>query len=162
MNNSELESILKNESLDVLQKIYDYMAEDLSLISEQDKLNLENVNNEMEEKFKILKQEFKTLDESKKNNISKVINDKAYNNTKITTATAPKAWRQYFIAFPDSYGWVMKNAKDGNNIDCTVSKAGNVTITYGSGDTAVDVVHRVYYINNAADYGTLKISWTLA
>ena len=38
MNNSELESILKNESLDVLQKIYDYMAEDLSLISEQDKL----------------------------------------------------------------------------------------------------------------------------
>lgn len=45
MNNSELESILKNESLDVLQKIYDYMAEDLSLISEQDKLNLENVNN---------------------------------------------------------------------------------------------------------------------
>ena len=75
MNNSELESILKNESLDVLQKIYDYMAEDLSLISEQDKLNLENVNNEMEEKFKILKQEFKTLDESKKNNISKVISE---------------------------------------------------------------------------------------
>ena len=41
------------------------MAEDLSLISEQDKLNLENVNNEMEEKSAILKQEFKTLDESK-------------------------------------------------------------------------------------------------
>lgn len=75
MNNSELESILKNESLDVLQKIYDYMAEDLSLISEQDKLNLENVNNEMEEKSAILKQEFKTLDESKKNNISKVLSE---------------------------------------------------------------------------------------
>lgn len=96
------------------------------------------------------------------NNISKVVGEKAYNNTKIITATAPKAWRQYFIAFPDSYGWTMKNAKDGNNIDCTVSKAGNVTITYGSGDTAIDVVYRVYYINNAADYGTLKISWTLA
>lgn len=75
MNNSKLESILKNESLDVLQKIYDYMAEDLSLISEQDKLNLKNVNNEMEEEFKILKQEFKILDESKKNNISKVLSE---------------------------------------------------------------------------------------
>lgn len=75
MNNSELESILKNESLDLLQKIYDYMAEDLSLISEQDKFNLENVNNEMEEKFAILKQEFEALDESKKNNISKVISE---------------------------------------------------------------------------------------
>lgn len=73
MNNSELESILKNESLDILQKIYDYMAEDLSLISEQDKLSLEKINNEMEEKFAILKQEFKTFDESKKNNISKVL-----------------------------------------------------------------------------------------
>ena len=40
MNNSELESILKNESLDILKKIYDYTAEDLSLISEQDKVNL--------------------------------------------------------------------------------------------------------------------------
>lgn len=75
MNNSELESILKNEPLDVLQKIYDYMAEDLSLISEQDKLNLENVNNKMEEKSAILKQEFKTLDEGKKNNISKVLSE---------------------------------------------------------------------------------------
>ncbi len=71
MNNSELESILKNESLDVLQKIYDYMAEELSLISEQDKVCLEKINNEMEEKFKILKQKFKILDESKNNNIQK-------------------------------------------------------------------------------------------
>lgn len=78
MNNNELESILKNESLDVLQKIYDYMAEDLSLISEQDKLSLEKINNEMEEKFTILKQEFKTLDESKKNNISKVLSKYIY------------------------------------------------------------------------------------
>ena len=55
-----------NESLDVSQKIYDYMAEDLSLIREQDKVRFEKINNEMEEKFKILKQEFKILDESKK------------------------------------------------------------------------------------------------
>ncbi len=75
MNNSELESILKKESLDVLQKIYDYMAEDLSLISEQDKIRLEKINNEIEEKFKILKQEFKILDENKKNNISKVLSE---------------------------------------------------------------------------------------
>lgn len=75
MNNSELESILKNESLDILKKIYDYTAEDLSLISEQDKVNLEKINNEMEEKFAILKQEFKALNKSKKNNISKVISE---------------------------------------------------------------------------------------
>lgn len=56
----------------------------------------------------------------------------------------------------------MSNAKDGNNIDCTVRQAADVTITYGSGDTAVDVVYNVFYINNAADYGTLKITWTLA
>lgn len=56
----------------------------------------------------------------------------------------------------------MSNAKDGNNIDCTVRQAADVTITYGSGNTAVDVVYNVFYINNAADYGTLKITWTLA
>ncbi len=86
----------------------------------------------------------------------------AYDKTKITTETASKAWRQYFLAVPASYDWEMSNAKDGNNIDCTVRQSADVTLSFGSGDTAVDVVYNVYYINNAADYGTLKISWTLA
>lgn len=93
---------------------------------------------------------------------TKITGESAYNATKTTSATASKAWRQYFLAVPSSYGWTMSNAKDGNNIDCTVRQAADVTITYGSGDTAVDVVYNVFYINNAADYGTLKITWTLA
>ena len=91
-----------------------------------------------------------------------ITGESAYNETKTTTETASKAWRQYFLAVPADYSWEMSNAKDGNNIDCTVRQAADVTITFGSGDTSVDVVYNVYYINNAADYGTLKISWTLA
>lgn len=97
--------------------------------------------------------------------IKKVINDKAFgsslNNkpTKITTATASRAWRQYFLVVPKDYGWTMSGAKDGNNIDCTVRQAADVTMTFGTGDNTVDVVYNVYYIHNAADYGTLKITW---
>lgn len=90
-----------------------------------------------------------------------ITGESAYNETKTTTETASKAWRQYFLAVPADYGWEMTNAKDGNNIDCTVRQAADVTLSFGSGDTAVDVVYNVYYINNAADYGTLKISWSL-
>ena len=79
----------------------------------------------------------------------------AYNKTQTKTATATKAWRQYYYAFPASYNWVMKNAKDGNNIDCTVRKAADVTLTFNG----VDVVYNVYYINNGSDYGTKTISW---
>ena len=93
--------------------------------------------------------------------VAKVIDANAYDAKKIVTATASKAWRQYFLAVPSSYNWKMSGAKDGNNIDCTVLQAKDVTMTFGSGDTATDVTYNVYYINNAADYGTLTISWTL-
>ncbi len=93
--------------------------------------------------------------------VAKIVDSYAYNNTKITTATAAKAWRQYFLVVPASYGWVMSGAKDSNNIDCTVRQASDITMTYGSGNNAVDVTYNVYYINNAANYGTLKITWTL-
>lgn len=79
----------------------------------------------------------------------------AYNKTQTKTATATKAWRQYYYAFPAAYNWVMKNAKDSNNIDCTVRKAADVTLTFNG----VDVVYNVYYINNGSDYGTLKVTW---
>lgn len=88
---------------------------------------------------------------------SSVVDADAYNKTKTTTATASKAWRQYFYAVPADYKWTMSGAKDGNNIDCTVLKAADVTMTFNG----VDVVYNVYYINNAADYGTLKITWSI-
>lgn len=81
----------------------------------------------------------------------------AYDKVKTSSATASKAWRQYFYAFPAAYSWVMKDAKDGNNIDCTVRQAGNVTLNF----SGTDVAYNVYYINNAADYGTLGITWTI-
>lgn len=84
-----------------------------------------------------------------------VVDADAYSKTQTKSATASKAWRQYYYAFPKAYGWVMKNAKDGNNIDCTVRKAGNVTLTFNG----VNVEYEVYYINNGSDYGTLSISW---
>lgn len=93
--------------------------------------------------------------------LNKITGESAYNATKKTTDTATKAWRQYFLAIPADYGWEMSGAKDGNNIDCTVKQADNVTISFGSGDSAVDVIYNVFYINNAADYGTLKITWNL-
>lgn len=81
----------------------------------------------------------------------------AYDKVKVTSATASKAWRQYFYAFPAVYSWVMKDAKDGNGIDCTVRQAGNVTLNF----SGTEVAYNVYYIHNAADYGTLGISWTI-
>lgn len=81
----------------------------------------------------------------------------AYSKTKLTTAIAPGAWRQYFLAYPKSYSFDMSAAKDGNNIDCTVRQAADVTMTFNG----VDVVYAVYYIHNASAYGTAKITWTL-
>lgn len=93
--------------------------------------------------------------------LTKITGASAYSETKKTTDTATKSWRQYFLAIPADYGWEMSGAKDGNNIDCTVRQAADVTMSFGSGDSAVDVIYNVYYINNAADYGTLKITWNL-
>lgn len=84
-------------------------------------------------------------------------NANAYSKKKIKTATAKAAWRQYFLAYPKTYGFVMSGAKDGNNIDCTVIACDDVTMTFNG----QDVVYSVYCINNAADYGTLSISWTI-
>ena len=81
----------------------------------------------------------------------------AYDKTKCTKAVASKAWRQYFIAYPSSYSYDMSAAKDANGIDCTVNKANDVTVNING----TNVVYTVYYINNAADYGTLGITWTL-
>lgn len=89
--------------------------------------------------------------------LEKAVDSTAYSKTKVTSATATKAWRQYYIAYPKDWGYDMSAAKDSNGIDCTVNAAADVTINING----TDVVYAVYYINNAADYGTLGISWTL-
>ena len=81
----------------------------------------------------------------------------AYSKTKCTAAVASKAWRQYFLAYPKAWSYDMSGAKDSNGIDCTVNGPVEVTITHNGNN----VVYNVYYINNAADYGTLGITWTL-
>lgn len=73
MNKIELENILKKDSFDILQKIFDYMSEDLAKTNEQNIKDLEKIDYELTEKFELLKQEFKLLDENKKDSISKVL-----------------------------------------------------------------------------------------
>ena len=87
----------------------------------------------------------------------KNINGDAYDKKKCTAAAASKAWRQYFLAYPTSYSYDMSAAKDSNGIDCTVNKANEVELDINGNK----VKYTVYYINNAADYDTLGITWTL-
>lgn len=87
----------------------------------------------------------------------KNVDSVAYGKTKCTKAAASKAWRQYFLAYPTDWSYDMSGAKDANGIDCTVNKANEVTVNING----TDVKYTVYYINNAADYGTLGITWTL-
>ena len=89
--------------------------------------------------------------------VVKNIDANAYNKLKCVQAITDKAWRQYYIAYPKDWGYTMSGAKDENNIDCTVNQAADVTINING----TDVIYSVYYINNASDYGTLKITWTL-
>ena len=88
---------------------------------------------------------------------AKITGADAYSKTKLTKAVATKAWRQYYIAYPKDYGYVMSAAKDANNIDCTVREAADVTFTFNG----IDVVYKVYYIHNGSDYGTTTITWTM-
>ena len=75
MKKNELENILNKNSFDVLQKIFNYMAEDLAKTNEQNIKDLEKIDKELTEKVELLKQEFKSLDENKKDSISKVLSE---------------------------------------------------------------------------------------
>ena len=87
-----------------------------------------------------------------------IVGADAYNKTKVTSATATKAWREYVYAFPAGYNWTMSGAKDGNNIDCTVQ---HTTVDISFTGVTDPVKYDVYYIYNAEAYGTLGISWTI-
>lgn len=73
MNKNELKHILENNFLDILQKIFNYMSEELAQTNEQDIKALEKIDNELNEKVELLKQEFKSLEENKKQSISKLL-----------------------------------------------------------------------------------------
>ena len=75
MNKSELQNILNKDFFDVLQRIFNYMAEDLAKTNEQNIKDLEKIDAELTEKLELLKQEFKSLDENKKERISNVLSD---------------------------------------------------------------------------------------
>ena len=75
MNKSELKNILENNFLDILQKIFNYMSEELAQTNEQGIKALEKIDNELNEKVELLKQEFKSLDENKKQSISKLLSE---------------------------------------------------------------------------------------
>lgn len=89
--------------------------------------------------------------------LSKIKDSTAYAQTVPTKATATGAWRQYYVAVPASYGKKKPSAKDGNNVDCSVYQAGNISVDF-NGTT---VAYNVFYIDNAADYGntTVNLTW---
>jgi len=75
MNKSELKNILENNFLDILQKIFNYISEELAQTNEEDIKALEKIDNELNEKVELLKQEFKSLDENKKKSISNLLSE---------------------------------------------------------------------------------------
>lgn len=75
MNKKELENILKKDSFEVLEKIFNYMSEDLAQVNEQNIKDLQEIDDELNQKVELLKKEFQSLDENKKNNISKVLSE---------------------------------------------------------------------------------------
>jgi len=75
MNKNELKHILENNFLDILQKIFNYMSEELAQTNEQDIKALEKIDNELKEKIELLKQEFNLIDENKKESISNLLSE---------------------------------------------------------------------------------------
>lgn len=73
MNKNELKNIIENNFLDILQKIFNYMSEELAQTNEQDIKALEKIDNELNGKIELLKQEFNSMDENKKNSISNLL-----------------------------------------------------------------------------------------
>ena len=83
MNSINLEELLSNASIDVIQKIFDYMSEELAEINKEDKQRLEKVNTAMQEKFEIIKQEFRDLESAKKNKLAKVLSEYIFDRDQI-------------------------------------------------------------------------------
>ena len=75
MNKNELRHILKNNFLDILQKIFNHMSEELAQTNEQDIKVLEKFDNGLNEKVELLKQEFNSIDENKKESISNLLSE---------------------------------------------------------------------------------------
>lgn len=77
----------------------------------------------------------------------------------VTSYEIPEKWYQFFYAMPVGRKTTL-TAKDANNITCTVGKVANVTIKHAGTAESTDYV--VFYINNAAQYGSTTIQMTWA
>lgn len=98
----------------------------------------------------------KDITASQVQSLTAIVDAVAVAKTKPTAATATKSWRQYFVAVPSDYASKAPTAKDGNNLDLTVTEGNKVTIKFGE----TDVEYKVFYIHNAAEYDTLSIALT--
>ena len=85
-----------------------YEKETKEFCSEQDIKALEKIDNELNEKVELLKHEFKSLDENKKNNISKVLSE--YIST-----------RDYIGAYYNEK-YFKERSKNWNKINCRSNK----------------------------------------
>jgi len=108
MNKNELRHILENNFLDILQKIFNYMSEELAQTNEQDIKALEKIDNELNKKVELLKQEFNSIDENKKKSISNLLSE--YIST-----------RDYIGAYYNEK-YFKERSKTWNKIDCRSNK----------------------------------------
>ena len=108
MNKNEVKHILENNFLDILQKIFNYMSEELAQTNEQDIKALEKFDNELNGKIELLKQEFKSLDENKKKSISNLLSE--YIST-----------RDYIGAYYNEK-YFKERSKNRNKINCRNNK----------------------------------------
>ena len=104
MIKSELKNFLENNFLDILQKIFNYMSEELAQTNEQDIKALEKIDNELKEKVELLKQEFNSIDENKKKSISNLLSE--YIST-----------RDYISAYYNEK-YFKERSKNWNKINC--------------------------------------------
>lgn len=108
MNKNELRHILENNFLNILEKIFNYMSEELAQTNEQDIKALEKIDNELNEKVELLKQEFNSIDENKKESISNLLSE--YIST-----------RDYISAYYNEK-YFKERSKTWNKINCRSHK----------------------------------------
>jgi hypothetical protein len=99
-----------------------------------------------------------TTKHSSTNTNAVITGSTAYDKTKMTKAIAGRSWRQYFVAYPETYSFDMSGVTDSNGLPLTPA---STTIDVKLNDN-VTVKYKVEYIHNATPYGTRVISWTLS
>lgn len=98
-----------------------------------------------------------SISESEIKSLTLIKDATAYNQTKPTSATAAKSWRQFFVAVPAGYNAELNGVSDSNKLPLTISKASNVAMTFGT----ASIEFEVWYVSLDADYDTkaLTLTW---